>query len=171
MNGGGISMARMQIRGLSEYTKKLEKLESQSKEITGKCLYDGASVVASAVKSAINQIPTRSPDAIGSEGKTVSGLTAIEKAGLVNSFGITKMRDSSFSQDVKLGFDGYNMVRTKKFPNGQPNQLIARSIESGTSFLQPCHFMSKAVNASRAACLAKMESTCDSEIEKIMGGN
>jgi len=171
MNGGGISMARMRIRGLSEYTKKLEELESQSKEITGKCLYDGASVVANAVKSAIGQIPTRSNREFGSESHMLQGLTATQKAGLAESFGITKMRDSNFSQDVKLGFDGYNQVKTKKYPQGEPNQLIARSIESGTSFLQPCHFMSKAVNASRAACLAKMESTCESEITKIMGGN
>ena len=164
-------MARMKIEGLSEYVQKLEELEQQAKPLVQKCLYEGAAVVANAVKSSIGSIPTRSNTEFGSESHVLQGLTAAQKAGLVESFGITKMRDSSFSQDVKLGFDGYNMVRTKKFPNGQPNQLIARSIESGTSFLQPCHFMSKAVNASRAACLAKMESTCDSEIEKIMGGN
>lgn len=166
-----MARARMRIVGLSEYTRQLEELEAQAKPIIRKCVYEGATIVADAVKGAIGQIPTRSNREFGSESHMLQGLTAAQKAGLAESFGITKMRDSNFSQDVKLGFDGYNQVKTKKYPQGEPNQLIARSIESGTSFLQPCHFMSKAINASRAACLAKMESTCDSEIEKIMGGN
>lgn len=164
-------MARMKIEGLSEYVQKLEELEQQAKPLVEKCIYEGAKVVADAVKAAINQIPTRSPDEVGSPGHAVSGLLAIEKKGLEYSFGVTKMRDSGFSRDVKLGFDGYNRVVTKKFPQGQPNAMIARSIESGTSFLQPCHFMSKAVNATKSACVAKMEEVCDSEISKIMGGN
>ena len=163
-------MARMKIEGLSEYVQKLEELEQQAKPLVQKCLYEGAAVVANAVKSSIGSIPTRSNTEFGSESHVLHGLTAAQKAGLVESFGITKMRDSSFTQDVKLGFDGYNQVRTPKYPNGQPNAMIARSIESGTSFLQPCHFMSKAVNATKSACVAKMEEVCDSEISKIMGG-
>ena len=31
--------------------------------------------------------------------------------------------------NVKLGFDGYNGMKTKKYPKGQPNVLLARSIK------------------------------------------
>jgi hypothetical protein len=80
------------------------------------------------------------------------------------------MSDRNNQQSVKLGFDGYNDVVTDKYPSGQPNQLIARAIESGTSWLQPCHFMSKAQNANKAAVEAKMAETCDAEIAKRTGG-
>lgn len=163
-------MARMRIEGLSEYTRQLEQLETETKPIIQKCLYEGASVVADAVSSAIGQIPTRSNTEFGSAEHVLSGITPAQKAGLQESFGITKMSDRDNQQNVKLGFDGYNQVKTKKYPNGQPNQLIARSIESGTSWLQPCHFMSRAVNATKEACVQKMSEVCDEEISRITGG-
>lgn len=163
-------MARMKIEGLSEYTRQLEQLEAEAKPIIQKCLYEGAAIVADAVSAAIGQIPTRSNTEFGTLDHMLSGLTAAQKAGLQESFGITKMSDKDNQQNVKLGFDGYNQVKTPKYPNGQPNQLIARSIESGTSWLQPCHFMSKAVNATKEACVQRMSEVCDEEISRITGG-
>lgn len=163
-------MARMKIEGLSEYTRQLALLESSASDIVKKCLYEGAAVVADAVSSAIDQIPTRNNTEFGTSDHMLTGLTAAQKSGLKESFGITPMSDRNNAWDVKLGFDGYNQVRTPKYPDGQPNLLIARAIESGTSFLQPCHFMSKAVNATKEACTQKMSEVCDSEISRITGG-
>lgn len=161
-------MARMTIKGLSEYSQQLNQLYAVAEPLVKKCLYDGAGVMADAVKGAIGTIPTRNNREFGGEGHMLTGLTAQQKAGLTESFGISPMRSDGREWNVKCGFDGYNSVRTKKYPNGEPNAMIARSIESGTSFLQPCHFISRAVNATRGAVEAKMAATCDKEITKIM---
>ena len=169
MNGGG-RLAKCVIKGIDEYTNQLEKLSDDSTTIIQKCLYDGAKIMADAVSNAIDTIPTRSNKEYGSESNILSGITAKQKAGLKESFGISPMSDRNNQQSVKLGFDGYNDVRTDKYPSGQPNLLIARAIESGTSWLQPCHFMSKAVNANKGAVEQKMADTCDAEIAKRTGG-
>ena len=163
-------MARCKIEGLSEYSQQLNRLYDEATPIIQKCLYEGAGVMADAIKGAINKIPTRSNKEFGSPENMLSGITAKQKQGLSESFGISPMSDRNNQQSVKCGFDGYNDVQTEKYPNGQPNQLIARAIESGTSFLQPCHFLSQAVNANKAAVEERMASTCDAEIAKRMTG-
>lgn len=163
-------MARLKIEGLSEYTKQLEQLGNDATPIVEKCLYEGAKVMADAISGAIDSIPTRSNTEFGSPDNMLSGLTATQKAGLKSSFGITKMSDQGGVKNVKCGFDGYNSVRTKTYPSGQPNQLIARAIESGTSWLQPCHFMSKAVNSNKSAVEQRMSDVCDEEIARRING-
>ena len=59
-------------------------------------------------------------------------------------------------------------MKTKKYPNGQPNALIARAVNSGTSFRKKTRFLDKAVNASKKAAEAAMDAACSREIEKIM---
>lgn len=163
-------MAKCRIEGLSEYTQQLERLEQDATPIIQKCLYEGAAVMADAVSSAIGKIPTRGTAEFGTETHMLTGITEAQKQGLIESFGITKMSDRDNVQNVKVGFDGYNNVKTKAYPNGQPNQLIARAIESGTSWLQPCHFMSKAVNSTKQAVVDRMSEVCDQEIQQRMGG-
>ena len=51
--------------------------------------------------------------------------------------------------NVKLGFDGYNSVKTKKYPNGQPNALIASVTESGSPYREKTGFIRKSVNTSK----------------------
>lgn len=163
-------MAKCVIEGMDAYTRQLERLEADAIPIIQKSLYDGAKVMADAVSSAIDSIPIRNNREFGSEDNMLSGITAAQRDGLKASFGISPMSDRNNQQSVKCGFDGYNNVKTKTYPNGQPNRLIARSIESGTSWLQPCHFMSRAINANRAAAEAKMAETCDAEIAKRTTG-
>ena len=163
-------MAKCRIEGLSEYTAQLNRLEADALPIIRQCLYEGAKIMADAISSAIDTIPTRSNKEFGSSTNMLSGITARQKEGLKSSFGISPMSDRNNVQSVKCGFDGYNSVRTEKYPNGQPNQLIARAIESGTSFLQPCHFMSKAINANKSAVEERMSQVCDEELAKRTNG-
>lgn len=53
--------------------------------------------------------------------------------------------------NVKLGFDGYNGMKTKKYPKGQPNVLLARSIESGSSIAKKRPFVAPAVRKTKKA--------------------
>jgi hypothetical protein len=65
---------------------------------------------------------------------------------------------------------GYNNVITKKYPKGQPNNMIARSCESGSSSMIKQPFMRTAVNASRSRAEQKMAEILTAEIKKKMEG-
>ena len=69
---------------------------------------------------------------------------------------------------MKVGFDGYNAVSTMKYPKGQPNQLIARVTENGSSFMDKQPFIRPAINATKDKALEEMQRVIDEEVKKIM---
>lgn len=159
-------MATFQFGGIDNYIKQLNKLQQSTKDgVVGKTVYAGAAVVADSVRRAIQALPVgdgRARDGL------ISAVTLPQKAGLLDGFGISPMDDEDGFVNVKLGFDGYNATRTKKYPRGQPNVLIARSVNSGTTFRKKTKFVDKAVNFSKKAAEAAMDAACSREIEKIM---
>ena len=163
-------MATIAFKGLREYEEKLSKLNAGTEEMIGKAIYEGAGVVADSVRSATSSIPVARSNQRGSEANKLDGITSKQKAGLLDGLGISKMRHENGYYNVKIGFDGYNDVKTKKYPIGQPNALIARSVIRGTSFRARNDFVSKAVNSSKKAAESIMAQTFDEEINKVMKG-
>lgn len=163
-------MARIRFSGLEEYEKKLSALGTQTEEIAGKAIYAGAAVVTDAIRDNIERLRAV-PDKAGLfayREKSPAPLTQTAKQGLLDGLGITPMQDDNGYYNVKVGFDGYNALKTKKYPQGQPNQLIARSLESGSTIAEKRPFVRPAVNASRKQAEAEMSRVIDEEIEKIM---
>ena len=163
-------MARMSVRGTEEYALKLSKLGKNSEAVAGKAIYAGAGIVADAVKANLKALPTvRDVENIKAyRAGRKSQLSIKQKEGLMQSFGITKISNDKGYYNVKLGFDGYNGIKTKKYPKGQPNQLIARVVESGSTYMDKTPFVRTALNASRAEALQKMQEVIDQEMNKIM---
>ena len=160
-------MAKFQFNGIDAYIKQLNELQAATKAgVVGKTVYAGAAVVADSVRRAIQALPVGDGRAQG--GGLVDTVTLPQKAGLLDGFGISRMKDDDGFVNVKLGFDGYNSTRTEKYPRGQPNVLIARSVNSGTTFRKKTKFVDKAVNSAKKAAEAAMDATCNREIEKIM---
>lgn len=160
-------MARFEFSGIDNYIKQLNKLQQSTKDgVVGKTVYAGAAVVADSVRRAIQALPVGDGRAQG--GGLVDTVTLPQKAGLLDGFGISRMKDDDGFVNVKLGFDGYNSTRTEKYPRGQPNALIARSVNSGTTFRKKTKFVDKAVNSARKAAETAMDAACSREIEKIM---
>lgn len=156
-------MATWKFKGLEQYLLQLERL-THTREYIGPTVYAGAAVVADAMKKEINSLPVEmqySP----SNGKK-HGITSVQKAGLRDGFGITKMRDDNGFWNVKLGFDGYNGQKTKKYPNGQPNSVIARSLVSGTSFREKNDFVGRALRGKKKQAELVMGQKLDAEIRK-----
>lgn len=162
-------MARIKFKGLEEYELKLSKMiSSDMKKIADKALVAGAAIVADEVKSRLTKLKSvphyEAMNAAKKRNPTY--LTNREKQGLIDSFGITKPGyDKQGFYNVKLGFDGYNDVKTKKFPGGQPNQLIARACESGSSAMIKQPFMRTAISASKKEAEQKMISILEKEFE------
>ena len=71
--------------------------------------------------------------------------------------------------NTKAGFAGYmEEGKSKKYPNGLPIPLLARSIESGSSVRQKHPFVRAAVKSSRDKAVEEMETTINVEIQKTM---
>lgn len=164
-------MARISFGGAREYMAKLARLSALEKEqVLGPAVFAGAKVVADEVRNEIDAIPA--DPHWGRENRKTSGPFQSQKESLKNSLGIAPMQtDAKGYINVKIGFDGYNEHRTStKWPKGEPNQMVARAIESGTSFMEGHPFIKTAVQNSRKAAVETMAKKVDEEIDKIMKG-
>lgn len=155
-------------KGLNSYIEYLQKINAVTDEVIGEAVYEMAKVVADSVRSSIQALPTVSNQAnIATYKKGYSRLSDEEKQGLLDGFGVSPMQDDGGYINVKLGFDGYNSVKTKKYPKGQPNALIARVTESGSSYREKTPFMRPAVNASKKPAEAAGRAKFDERIAAI----
>lgn len=146
-------MATFKTQGLDKYVAQLERLGKKTDTVISEAVYEMAKVVADEVKANLIALPsvpdTEGLKAFASEPQQKIPITKAQKWGLVHSFGIASLRNEGGFIHVKIGFDGYNEVKTKTFPNGQPNALIARSIESGSSTREKTPFLRPALAAAR----------------------
>ena len=164
-------MARIRFSKLHDYELFLSGMKKDMPDIAGKAIYAGAKIIADEVKKNLNALNVTTDELAMAAYKKQEPTHLNERAkkGLIESFGVTKMeQDSGGLFNVKIGFDGYNDVKTKKYPKGQPNQLIARSVESGSTSTIKQPFMRKAVNATRKQAEDKMAEIIDEEIKKRM---
>ena len=146
----------------------LAKLGLNTEKIIGKAVYAGAGVIADAVRQSVNSLPiVSSKESFGTPSKPISGVTTSQKKGLLDGLGISKMRTENGYYHVKVGFNGYNRTKTKKYPSGQPNILIARSVENGTSFRVKQPFVSPAVRRAKKTAEQKMKEVLDEEINRL----
>lgn len=161
-------MAKFEWRPLgAKYLIQLEQLGAKTEEVAGKALYAGANIVADEIRKNMNALKTQK--GWPKQGEVFSGIPEPQKQGLQDSFGISPMKkDDSGNYNVKLGFDGYNEIKTKMYPNGQPNQLVARSVEKGTSFMERQPFVEPAVKKVEKQAEVAMQKVIDEEAAKIM---
>lgn len=160
-------MAKIEMKGLNAYTAVLSNLERSVKtEVIGKAIYDAAGMVTDEIQKGISSIPT--DNTYGWKNHLANGITSKQKAGLHNGLGISHMRDDFGYLNVRVGFDGYNDVKTTAFPNGQPNLLIARAVERGTSYVKATPFMKRSIERVRKKAMESMRITVDTNIAKIM---
>lgn len=154
---------RFRFKGLNEYVDMLDQISSvfAREYVIEAALQDGADVVADEQKKALEGLKVDNRPYV--EGKRDS-ILQIQKTGLIKSFGITPVQQKRNLIDVKTGFDGYNAL-------GQPNVMIARMLESGTSFMDKNPVISKATKRARNDCLNAMQDRITLEIDKIKARN
>ena len=161
-------MATIQFKKGDEYIFKVAKLEAALKrDILGRAVYDGAAVVTDEIRKSLEQVPT--DEGYGTESAPTRKKKKKQKEELLEALGTASMQDDGTGfLNVKIGFDGYNDIVTKRWPKGQPNQMVARSVESGTTWMQKNEFVKRAVKASRKRAIEAMKKAVDKGIEKIM---
>lgn len=163
-------MARYKLKGLDEYEKVLSGIADAAEkgELAGAAIYAGADVVADAIRESIQTLPEVDHRKRGSASDQLNGITSAQKEGLLEGFGITPMRNDNGVFNVKLGFDGYNKVKTKRWPSGQPNAMIARSVNSGTSFRKKTRFVDKATKEAKPKAEKAMVEAFDRKLAEKM---
>lgn len=165
-------MAKIEMRGMEAYLSKLRRLGQATTPVCEAAVYAGAKVVADAAKQSIKsleRVTDAEAMAAWHDGRPVK-ISVSQKIGLAKSLGITPIRDKYGVVSAKIGFDGYNEIKTDRWPRGQPNQLIARSCESGSTAMVKQPFMRPTVNRVKNDALQAMEQAADRKLKEITGG-
>lgn len=155
-------MARISFTGLDKYLEQLNKIGNASTAICKMALYDGAAVVGNAIRAEVEALPTTDRNGDPQQ------ILEYEKEGLLEGLGVAKMKSKNGVIYTRIDFDGYNRMKSKKYPNGHPNSMIARAINSGTSKRKKNPFMSRAVKKARERANKAMSARMDSDINNIM---
>jgi len=148
--------------GLDRLGQILAQLENKAQEVASGALYEGAGIVADALNAGIRSIRTESFK-YAPEG-TTRLPSPQEKAALERKVGIAKFRKNGSEVDTIIGISydsGYTQIAGKQ----KSVAVIARSINSGTSFMrkQPVFRLAKnkSQNAAKAAIVEKAEKMLD----------
>lgn len=160
-------MATIQFKKGDDYLARISKLEGAIKDdVLGSAIYGAADLVANEIRSQLDKVPT--DERYGTQSDPTAGPKKGQVKALKATLGIAKMQSDGGFYNVKIGWDGYNQIKTKRWPNGEPNQMVARSIERGTSFMKAHAFVKKAVSASKKRAIATMKQIVDAKCEEIM---
>lgn len=164
-------MAKIELQGMDDYAAKLEKLGRTGIAISKAAVYEGADEIADAIRASVQSLPTvEAKDAIVAwkAGRPTDGITEEQKQGLLDGLSIAKMRTEGGYVNTRVDFVGYNNVQTRAYPNGQPNAVIARAIESGSSARRKHPFVRKAVNSAKGRAQTRMGDKIKDMVDKIM---
>ena len=164
-------MARISFKGFEDYAEALQKLEftAQGGEMLEKAAKAGGAPVADEIRRRLRFLPADDYRRL-EPGEEFVGLPREQKTDLLVSLGVTPVgRDKRGFVNVKVGFDGYGSFPTKAYPDGLPNQLLARAVESGSSVRKKTPFVRPAVQATRKEAVDEMDKTIRQELEKIFG--
>ena len=159
------------VQGDEEYALKLSQIGNPAavRAICNMAVYDGAKIVADAVRTQIQGLQTVSDKSnlYRYRKKEPARLSESQKQGLLDGLGLAHFNVTDGFINTKIGFNGYNSIKTKKYTNGQPNAMIARMVEHGASTFVAQPFIRKAVNACMGTAIAAMDLRIDEEIAKM----
>ena len=159
---------RLKTKGLDDLITALHQLDADTEGIIKAAMYDGAGMILDAVKAEIEKLPE--DNGYKRPGDLRDVVTADEKKDLLEHIGIARYTKKGSAVHTAIGFNGYSSHKTKKYPNGVPIPLIARSIESGSTVRKKRPFMRTAVKSVQEQVTQKMQERLAAEITKKMEG-
>lgn len=155
--------AKVTTNAINEYLQIIRSLGENADDVVKKAVYEGSAIIANQVSANISAIPI--DESWGTESHPKNGITAAEKAGLQDSFGIADMQDDNGFINTLIGFQqpDYNA-------NGKANIMIARATQSGTSFSRKIPFFANALRATRGQARERMVQVAEEELKKLSKG-
>ena len=156
---------------LVDLAHQLWAVGKDADRIAARALYKGAGKAADGLRAATNGLTVVSDrHRMGDyRAKRPGYLSVTQKAGLLEGLGITSFKFSSDSVSTNVGFGGMNGLRTRKWPGGQPNRMIAAAVNHGDSsamIRQP--FITSTAEVYAEDIKEAMVEEAKAEIEKIL---
>lgn len=165
-------MARVKydFRQLRHFNENLRKLVGEAEKIMKFTVFEGADIAANELRAGVEALRTVSDgQAIQAYRKrTPTILSKSQKQGLLDGLGISPMKTRGGGVDNKVGFEGYNSVVTRRWPNGQPNIMIAASCEHGSSAMLEQPFIRQAYQRCAHRVTEAMAKVATEKIEEIL---
>ncbi len=126
--------AKVTTSAINSYLQTIQRLGGDVEEVAKKAVYEGTKIMADQARANIQALPT--DEHWGTPENPLHGVKAIQKQGLLDGFGVAEMRNDGGLINTMIGFDksGYNKM-------GQPNLMVARATQSGTSFSDKIPFL------------------------------
>lgn len=156
-------------------TQYLEGIENGVGKAVGPALYKAAGIVADAVSAAIQGIRTE-PFHFVKEGERKRLASPQEKAALgQGKFGIAKWKKNGAEITTAIGMSNSGYAEIKgagKNSKGKtvPVPVIARSIDSGTSFMQKQPFLRNALKKAGGEAISVMSAEIDKRFQDLVKG-
>lgn len=141
------------VTGGEEFSQLLNAVAGDTGiEVARAGVYAGAGVLADAVKAEIRDLPEQ--EGYMAPGYQRNVISSYDKSQLEQHMGISHIYHDGDKASAYVGFAGYTDKPTKKFPQGVPVPLLARSLESGSSVRRKNSFVRRAYNKSKTAVQA-----------------
>ena len=155
----------MKVVGLDDVMNTLARLNKDAEAVAAQSLYEGAGIIADAFASAARSIRTE-PFKYKKKQRLPSPE---EKAAIVGKTGIAHFNANGSEVNTLIGVSGaagYADI------GGKPKavRLIARSINSGTSFMPKQPVFRKAKSASQKTATAAIVKKAETLLDKIING-
>ena len=165
-------MAKFEMKGMEAYIKQLEDVAWASKYVCRAAVFAGADVVANEIRAGIQKLKTVSNAAAitAYNAKKPTYISEPQKRGLEESLGVAPIRENMGSYDTKIGFDSYNDIATERWPGGQPNAMVARACNNGSTAMLKQPFIRDAIRRSVSPALDAMNEAANKKVEEIMEG-
>ena len=162
---------KYEFKELRRLNRNLQTLAKDAEKVMKFSLYDGAKIAADELRTSVDDL-ARVTDAEAIQAwmtRTPSLISVSQKNGLRNGLGISPMKvGPNLKIHVKVGFSGYNEVVTHRWPNGQPNVMIAASCEHGSSAMLEQPFIRTAYVSCAGRVVKQMKETAKKEISEIL---
>lgn len=149
--------AKVTTNAIDSYISILRDLGENVDDIAGEAVYEGAGIIADAVRKNINTIRTNGKDPWETKRRE------LQKDGLRNGLTTFEITNVGGRTEGGVGFAGYNK-------RGQANRKVANAFNSGTSFSSKQPFFERALRASRPQARKRMAEYVEQEFEKIVKG-
>ena len=155
--------------GIENLEKMLQRLGDKAPDVAAAALYDGADVIADAYTRAAGSIKAKKRQHNEPDGQDPSKArypTPAEKE-VLKKIGVSRFHKDADSVNTIVGpADGYVEINGRR----KAIRLIARSVNSGTSFMKKQPVFRQAVSRNRKAAKDKMVSTAEGLISDIING-
>lgn len=162
-------MPSIKVDGMEDVFAKIKAIGGDIESVQKQAVYAGMSVIRDEVVRQIQQLPEQKGYLLDKD-LPRDVITPREKAQLLQHIGIAPMDSKNGTVSTSISFDGYTDIKTKKYTNGLPAVLVARSINSGSSVRTKHPFMRQAQAAAKNRAIDAAEKAARDALTKMTEG-